>query len=129
MAKSATQEMAAEIARIAQTRVVEMERVSFACGPVSLKMCKTTLGLGWLLNDKVLFSATTFSDHHHKAARAFYFNIKATAEAEDSGHFNVRFGGTSTIVWSAHQGMTASEMEEPLHELAFLLKTPPLLVE
>ena len=55
MAKSATQEMAAEIARIAQTQVVEADRVSFACGPVTLKMVKTTLGPGWVLNDNVLF--------------------------------------------------------------------------
>ena len=44
MAKSATQEMATEIARISQTRIVEVKRVSFACGPVTLKMVKTTLG-------------------------------------------------------------------------------------
>eukprot|EP00966_Prymnesium_polylepis_P143965 3323594-Prymnesium_polylepis.1 len=34
--------MASEIARISQTRVVEVERVSFECGPVTLKMVKTT---------------------------------------------------------------------------------------
>ena len=97
MAKSVTQEMAYEIARVAQTRVVEVDRVSFACGPVTLKMAKTTLGLGWLLNDKVLFSALD----HHQAARAFYLNIKANAQPE-SKHFNERFGGTDTIVWSVH---------------------------
>ena len=124
MAKSATQEMASEIARIAQTRIVEVERVSFACGPVTLKMVKTTLGAGWLLNDKVLFS----SEDYRKAAAAFYFNIKATAPAE-SYRFNVRFGGTDTIVWSAHYNDTLPEMEEPLFDLGCLLKTPPILVD
>lgn len=123
MAKSATQEMASEIARIAQTRVVEVERVSFACGPVTLKMVKTTLGAGWLLNDNVLFS----SDDYHKAANAFYFNIKTNAQPE-SYHFNVRFGGTDTIVWRVHYNKVQSEMEEPLIDLASLLKTPPTLI-
>ena len=124
MAKSATQEMASEIARIAQTRVVEVGRVSFACGPVTLKMVKTTLGLGWLLNDKVLFS----SDDNYKAANAFYFNIKTNAQPE-SYHFNVRFGGTDTIVWRVHYNNVRSEMEEPLIDLASLLKTPPTLID
>ena len=124
MAKSATQEMASEIARIAQTRVVEVERVSFACAPVTLKMVKTTLGLGWLLNDKVLFS----SDDYCKAAKAFYFNIKTNAVPE-SYHFNVRFGGTDTIVWRVHYNNVQSEMEEPLVDLASLLKAPPTLID
>jgi len=124
MAKSATQEMASEIARIAQTRIVEVERVSFACGPVTLKMVKTTLGEGWLLNDKVLFS----SEDYRKAAAAFYFSIKATAPAE-SYYFNVRFGGTDAIVWSVHQHNSESEMKEPLFHLGCLLKTPPILVD
>ena len=131
MAKSATQEMASEIARISQTRVVEVERVSFACGPVTLKMVKTTLGPGWLLNDKVLFSSVDLDDLH-KAAKAFYFNIKTNAQPE-SDHFNVRFGGTDTIVWSVHRfiagSAAVSEMEEPLSELCFLLKTPPILID
>ena len=125
MAKSATQEMASEIARIAQTRVLEVERVSFACGPVTLKMVKTTLGLGWLLNDEVLFSSLDY----HQAAKAFYLNIKANAQPE-SYHFNVRFGGTETIVWSVPRGWDAgSEMEKPLRELALLLKNPPILID
>ena len=124
MAKSAAQEMASEIARIAQTRVVEVECVSFACGPVTLKMAKTTLGLGWLLNGKILFS----SNDYHQAAKAFYLNIKANAQPE-SHHFNVRFGGTETIVWSVHCNKVASEMEEPLCELASLLKSPPILID
>ena len=124
MAKSATQEMASEIARIAQTRVVEVERVSFACGPVTLKMAKTTLGHGWLLNDKVLFS----SDNYHQAATAFYSNIKKNAEPE-SNYFNVRFGGTDTIVWTVHKNCGRSEQEGPLYEMAFLLKTPPILID
>ena len=126
MAKSATQEMAFEIARIAQTRVVEVERVSFACGPVTLKMVKTTLGAGWLLNDKVLFSSDVHGNA--QAAKAFYFNIKTNAQPE-SYHFNVRFGGTDTIVWRVHYNNVGSEMEEPLVELAFLLKTPPILID
>ena len=124
MAKSAAQEMASEIARIAQTRVVEVGRVSFACGPVTLKMVKSTLGLGWLLNDKVLFS----SDESYKAANAFYFNIKTNAQPESS-HFNVRFGGTDTIVWRVHHMNVQSEMEEPLVDLASLLKAPPTLID
>ena len=124
MAKSAVQEMASEIARIAQTRVVEVERVSFACGPVTLKMVKTTLGLGWLLNDHVLFS----SDDYHQAAKAFYLNIKENAQPESSD-FNVRFGGTETVVWSVHRGWGLSKMEEPLHELASLLRNPPILID
>ena len=124
MAKSAAQEMASEIARIAQTRVVEVERVSFACGPVTVKMVKTTLGLGWLLNDNVLFSL----DDNYKAASAFYFNIKTNAQPE-SHHFNVRFGGTDTIVWSVHYNNVLSEMEVPLVDLAHLLKTPPTLID
>ena len=118
--------MASEIARIAQTRVVEMERVSFACGPVTLKMVKTTLGLGCLLNDKVLFSSDV--NGNDQAAKAFYFTIKTNALPESS-HFNVRFGGTDTIVWSVHYNKVDSEMEEPLVGLAFLLKTPPILID
>ena len=124
MAKSATQEMAAEIARIAQTRVVEVERVSFACGPVTLKMAKTTLGLGWLLNGKILFS----SNDYHQAAKAFYLNIKTNAQPE-SNHFNVRFGGTDMIVWRVYKAKNDNEMKEPLLELFFLLKTPPFLID
>ena len=126
MAKSAAQEMASEIARISQTRVVEVERVSFACGPVTLKMVKTTLGPGWLLNDKVLFSSDLGDPH--KAAKAFYLNIKANAQPE-SNHFNVRFGGTDHIVWSVHKFNSLTEMDEPLAELSFLLKTPPILID
>ena len=124
MAKSVTQEMASEIARVAQTRVVEVDRVSFACGPVTLKMVKTTLGLGWLLNNKVLFS----SDQADQAANAFYLNIKKNAQPESS-HFNVRFGGTDTIMWSVHYLHTASEMKQPLVALTSLLKTPPILID
>ena len=127
MAKSATQEMAAEIARIAQTQVVEADRVSFACGPVTLKMVKTTLGPGWVLNDNVLFS----SEDSHKVASAFYFNITANAPAE-SHYFNVRFGGTGTIVWRVrdpkYAGTPTSEIEAHLLALASLLESPPLLV-
>ena len=47
--KSACEEMAAEIARLARHRVVEVDRVSFECGPVILKLVKTTTGLGWFL--------------------------------------------------------------------------------
>ena len=71
MAKSLTEEMASEIARVAQKQVVEVERVSFACGKVTLKMVKTTLGIGWLLNENVLFS----SDDHPLVAAAFYSNM------------------------------------------------------
>ena len=124
MAKSVTQEMACEIARIAQTRVVEVERVSFACGPVTLKMVKTTLGLGWLLNDKVLFS----SDDCHQVAKAFYFNIKTSADPE-SNNFKVRFGGTDTIVWSVERHKAGSNLRESLSDLAYLLKTPPIIID
>ena len=91
---------------------------------MTLKMVKTTLGLGWLLNDKVLFSSLDY----HQAAKAFYLNIKANAQPE-SFHFNVRFGGTETIVWSVHYHNVASEMEEPLIELASLLSNPPILID
>ena len=124
MAKSLTEEMASEIARVAQKRVVEVERVSFACGEVTLKMVKTTLGIGWLLNKNVLFS----SDDHPLVAAAFYSNIKATAKPE-AYHFNVRFGGTDTIVWRVHFNNVESEMRKPLVELAKLLKQPPVLVD
>ena len=63
---------ALEIARISQTRVVQVERVSFECGQQHLKMVKTTLGYGWLLNNTVLFE---FSNAF-EAARAFYLNIR-----------------------------------------------------
>ena len=84
-------------------------------------MVKTTLGLGWLLNDKVLFS----SDDYHKAANAFYFNIQTNTQP-GSHHFNVRFGGTDTIVWSVYK---LGDMREPLDALALLLKTPPTLID
>ena len=126
MAKSVTQEMACEIARIAQTRVVEVERVSFACGPVTLKMVKTTLGLGWLLNDKVLFSSEI--DDCHQVAKAFYFNIKTSADPE-SNYFKVRFGGTDTIVWSVERHKAGSNLRESLSDLAYLLKTPPIIID
>ena len=124
MAKSATQEMASEIARIAQTRVVEVDRVRFSCGPVTLKMVKTTLGAGWLLNDKVVFS----SNEYHQASNAFYWNIKANADPE-SNYFNVRFGGTNTIVWSVHCCKAGSDLKEPRYDLAHLLRTPPILID
>ena len=111
-----------EIARLSQTRIVEDGRVAFACGPVTLKLAKTTLGLGWLLNERVFFLA----DDPHKAARAFFLNIKATAQPEGH-HFNVRFGGTEIIVWQAHSA-TAS-LDESLDELALLLKSPPVVVD
>eukprot|EP00966_Prymnesium_polylepis_P023288 535914-Prymnesium_polylepis.1 len=117
---SVTQEMAAEIARIAQSRVVEVDRVSFACGPVTLKMTKTTLGLGWLLNDKVLFS---FEEYTQVAK---YFWLKTNAQPE-SNYFNVRFGGTVTIVWSAYY--TGVDLDERCCELASLLKKPPIIVD
>ena len=47
--KSLVQEMAAEIARIAQTRVVHVENVRFTCLSTSLQLVKTTCGLAWLL--------------------------------------------------------------------------------
>ena len=112
--------MASEIARIAQKRVVEVEQVSFACGPVTLKMVKTTLGLGWLLNDTVLFT----SDEH--AVKAFILNIKTNAESEDY-YFNVRFGGTDTVVWSIHRFKDASK--KYVSELISLLRTPPVLID
>ena len=124
MAKSVTQEMACEIARIAQTRVVEVERVSFACGPVTLKIAKTTPGIEWLLNDKVLLS----SDDCHQVAKAFHFNIKTSADPE-SDYFKVRFSGTDTIVWSVHRHKAGSDLGEALYDLAFLLKTPPILID
>ena len=51
-------------------------------------MVKTTLGAGWLLNDKLLFS-----DDPRKAARALYLNIKANVQSESD-----YFGSVGPII-------------------------------
>ena len=86
MAKSLTQEMASEIARIAQTRVVEVDRVRFRCEANTLQMVKTTHGLGYLLNDRVLFSI----DRCMEAARAFCLNNYTISS-------KIKFGTTDVV--------------------------------
>ena len=70
MAKSATQEMAAEIARIAQTRVVQVEGVQLTCyqveGRPTLKRVKSTLGDGWCF-DNLFFPTNEWFDFLHVA--------------------------------------------------------------
>ena len=64
MAKSATQEMATEIARIAQTRVVQVEGVQLTCyqveGRPTLKKVKSTLGDGWCFDNLFFFFVYIF---------------------------------------------------------------------
>lgn len=122
--KSACEEMAVEIARLAQNRVVEVDRVSFKCGSVTLKMVKTTTGLGWVINDTVLFPITEYA----QVANTFYYNLKVHDEHE-AYQFNVRFGDTDTVVWRVHRCLSPSEVKKPLAELVDLLKSPPSLVE
>ena len=124
--KSVVEEMATEIARLAQKRVVEVDRVRFTCGPVTLKMVKATTGLGWLLNDRVLYDLNQCGAS--QVASAFYYNIKVSAQAENY-HFCVRFGDTETVVWRVHYSNVASEMKTPLNELTAILKNPPTLID
>jgi hypothetical protein len=120
--KSVMQEMAEIIARIAQARVVGGEGVSFECGQQTLKMVKTTQGYGWLLNNTLLFQC------QRKAASAFYYTIHQHEEpSEAPARYNVRFGGTTQIVWSVDRRWTNAMMDGPaLEELALLLKSPPI---
>ena len=120
--KSACEEMATEIARLAQHRVVEVDRVSFQCGPVTLKMVKTTAGVGWLLDGQVLFYSNQIGSP--LVASAFFNTITARAEPEDH-HYCIRFGETDIVVWRVHKN---EEMKRPLAELASIIKTPPTLV-
>ena len=80
MAKSATQEMATEIARIAQTRVVQVEGVQLTCyqveGRPTLKKVKSTLGDGWCF-DNLFFPTKDWFDFLH-AARVFVARGRAT---------------------------------------------------
>jgi hypothetical protein len=120
--------MDTEIVRLAYARVVELEHVnfgpvSFECGPVTLKMVKITLGIGWLLQDNIFF----YSDDYHTAANAFYLNFRASAQPE-SDYFNVRFGGTDTIVWSVPRFNGDDALKEALIGLAQLLKDLPILI-
>ena len=64
-----------------------------------------------------------------KVARAFFYNIKNETPHPENSHFNVRFGGTDTIVWTVHCNTQLSEMERPLYALAVLLKNPPIRVD
>ena len=117
MAKSATEEMATEIARLAQTRIVEVG-IQFECAPVTLKMVKTTLGVGWLLNSKLLFSDV------NKAAKAFCDNIRISATRDDNDYnYSISLGGI--IVFRYHP---ADKESNRLVTIAALLKDPPLVV-
>ena len=123
--KSVIEEMACEIARIAQTRVVEVDRVSFACGPVTLKMVKTTTGLGWLLDDHVMFCF----DQHDVVARALLYNIMSNAPRDEFNYWNLRFVMTGTIVWRCHFSENENCAYVAKSQLAALLKRPPLLID
>ena len=134
MAMSAAQEVAREIARIAQTRVVDLESASFSCGSVTLKMVKTTQGHGWLVNDKLLFPVLEYAFIELDAAHAFFFTIKsdavANAQAEKEGHrYNVRFCKTDITVWSIATRTSHQEEETSLSRLANLLKNLPIVVD
>ena len=117
MAKSLTQEMASEIARIAQTRVVEVDRVRFHCGEHTLQMVKTTHGVGYLLNDRVLFSM----DQCTEAARAFFLNVFRY----DMTDAKIKFGTTDVSV----ANIKGVSEEQFALRFAKMLRNPPLLVD
>ena len=122
MAKSLTQEMASEIARIAQTRVVEVDRVRFHCGEHTLQMVKTTHGVGYLLNDRVLFSM----DQCTEAARAFFLNVSHCFYVTDA---KIKFGTTDVSVANISAPRDEEKWERDLQRFAKMLRNPPLLVD
>ena len=98
MAKSLTQEMAREIARIAQTRVVEAQASRWtACASiVEPTRCKwsrpRTEWATCLLNDRVLFSMDRCTEAR---ARAFFLNASRYFYVTDA---KINFGTTDVIV-------------------------------
>ena len=145
MAMSLTKEMAREIARIAQTRIVDDEHVLFKWGPLNLQKVKTTLGFGWILyrSDEepcqvpsvLLFNTDGSWADDHMMAHTFYINIKAIlakdyeAWAVPGHHINVTFGSTDTVVWRVHCNNLDKEMKVPLQQLVKVLNNPPILVK
>ena len=109
--------MASEIARIAQRRVVEVDRVSFECGNITLKMVKTTTGGGWLLNDDIIFTSID------QAIKAFYDNIQVFGTKDNDNYYNIFMSGTLIYRFWIHAG------EKPFSKaIADILKNPPTVV-
>ena len=125
---SVTQEMAEEIVRIAQTRIVEVDRVRFTCGVSTLQMVRNTLGYTWLLNDNVLYNTA------EEAAEAFHMNILADRglRYDDKCHYYIRFGPTDTVVWCGHKSVLANcssiTFTKATERIVHLLKDPPVLI-
>ena len=124
-AKSLVQEMATEIARIAQVRVVEIKPVRFSCmNSTSLQLVKTTCGLGWLLNDHLMFD----TDSLEAAARAFYVNAR---EHYPDDELVIRFGGTASVTVMTISKYWCDDTDSGQGILRFwaLLKNPPVWVD
>ena len=126
---SVVQEIALEIARLVQTRWVEVDRVSFRCASTVLKLVKTTNGLRWLLND-CLFEHQQFED----VARAFFDSAKADAPEE---HVHTVFTGNGAPLMSVRHWFGGAYYSDPKQDhdgravqtFAGLLKNPPLNVQ
>ena len=138
--KSVTQEMAAEIARIAQMRVVQVEGVHFTCYQVgvhphytALKKVKSTLGDGWCIDD-LFFPTNSWFDFLH-VARIFVTHLRSNEIDELHHHYEVRFGVYSNIepypkvVWRMYRHCSKKDEEEMTNRLAQLLQQPPIIVD
>jgi hypothetical protein len=122
--KSLVQEMAAEIARIAQTRVVHVENVRFTCLSTSLQLVKTTCGLAWLLNDRFMFD----HDSWELVIRSFFTSVTQDAVYIDWQSPAVLFFDLPVMSISKYWSDNNPGQEDILRFRA-LLKTPPVLVE
>ena len=141
MAKSATQEMATEIARIAQTRVVQVEGVQLTCyqveGRPTLKKVKSTLGDGWCF-ENLFFPTNDWFDFLH-VARVFVAHLRSFEihHEVEGQYYEIRFGewtGSNTelypkVVWRMHRNAPKKDEEEMTSRLAQLLQKPPIIVD
>ena len=137
--KSATQEMAAEIVRIAQTRVVQVEGVEFRCYRIgtypqffNVKKVKSTLGDGWCI-DNLFFPTNSWFDFLH-VARIFVAHLRAH-DIEDAEYYEIYFGihrntePYPKVVWRMHRHCSKKDEEEMTNRLAQLLQQPPIIVD
>jgi hypothetical protein len=136
MGKSVTQEMATEIVRIAQTRVVQVEGVQLTCyqveGRPTLKKVKSTLGDGWCF-DNLFFPTKVWFDFLH-VARVFVAHLRSLELYEAEGqYYEICFGEwtgiSEKVVWRMHRNAPKKDEEEMTSRLAKLLQQPPIIVD
>ena len=124
---SVTQEMGNIIATLAQTRTAQVGNIKIGFRNVkgenkitTLKLVKTTIGHGWVLNDKIMFTEI------EQAAKAFFHNMQY-------------FGGTFIYLCMILPNgdteiiekfiLDSYCIETTIERIEELLKNPPIVVD